>query len=170
MTVTSPLSAQPQTWLWTAQALLKQWSLNPHRHCLDLRSSQAYDTVHLVPSTSIPVSTLDQRFSQLPPKNIGVTFLVITDSESTLFKGQSIDQHLRSRGWTIDGTITIPLKDPSERELWDYANSLKLLGSSKQGSELLFKPSPILETWIETIERDIVKRTTRFEGRSLDIG
>ena len=170
MTVVGPLSAQPQAWLWSAQALLKQWSLNRQRHCLDLRSSQAYDMVHLVPSTSIPLSTLDQRFGQLPPKNIGVTFLILTDSDSTQFKGQSIDQHLRSRGWTIDGMITIPLRDPSERDFWDYANSLKILGSSRQGAELLFRPSPILEAWIETIERDIVKRTTRFEGRSLDIG
>jgi SAM-dependent methyltransferase len=145
--------------------ILGNWSLKPRRHCLDLRATELYAQAHLTPSTSIPITTLEQRFSQLPPRSSNTTFLLITEPNA-YFHGVPVSEHLRGRGWKFDGVIEIP--DTAD-SFWNFARELKVFGTDSQGKELLFRPSPILEAWITWIE-DSLSTGGRNEARALDIG
>jgi SAM-dependent methyltransferase len=120
---------------------------------------------HLVPSTSIPLSTLETRFSQLPPKNNKIPFLLIADT-GALFNGQRVDELLRERGWRVGRVFELSADQKAER-LWEYAREKGIFGTLQDGAQLLFKPSPVLETWIDRIEDDLAACSS---SAVLDIG
>jgi len=145
--------------------ILGTWSLTNPRHCLDLRSSEDYATAHLIPSTSIPLSTLEQRFSQLPPRTSHTSFLLLTEPNAQ-FNDIPVSALLRSRGWNLTGVIELPVHAD---QFWNHARDLNVLGTGSQGAELLFLPSPIVGAWSTWIE-DSLLRIGRDEARVLDIG
>lgn len=140
------------SWLGHASELVTQWGVSGTRRCLDLRPADAYRKVHLVPSTSIPIDTLEERFGQLPPKSPQNSFLIVA-FQGALFNGQPVADVLESRGWTIDGVIDI-FSSTEEAKFWEYVRKLGLSGVGNEGKELLFKPSPVLDKWISAVERD----------------
>jgi SAM-dependent methyltransferase len=142
------------------------WSLSQNRHCLDLRPSKSYEKQHLVPSTSIPLETLEQRFSQLPPRTSNLPFLLVTEPGSR-FNGQPPGDLLRARGWSVQDVLELPTVDDEIMEaFWEYVQTMGVLGIGKEGTELLFTPSPVLAAWVEWIEDTLPRR----EGTMLDIG
>jgi SAM-dependent methyltransferase len=146
--------------------VVNTWSLSQNRHCLDLRPSESYVKRHLIPSTSIPLETLEQRFSQLPPRTSNVPFLLVVESNAQ-FNGQSPGDLLRARGWSVLEVLELPnVDDDTEEEFWEYVRTIGLLGTGNEGSELLFRPSTVLGDWVERIEETL----TRVDGTVLDIG
>ena len=132
--------------------LLDPWLTNPNRHCLDFRSPSAYKAGHLIPSTNIPLATLEGRFSQLPPKTPQSSFLVVSE-EGAKFKGSGLGEVMESRGWVVDGVIELP--SDAGNEVWQYATERGGFGIGDEGREYLFKPAPLLSTWIDVIEAEV---------------
>ena len=54
-------------------------------------------------------------------------------------------------------------------EFWEYVGDLGILGTGKEGMELLFRPSPVLGAWIAWIEEGLGERGCK-RGRVLDVG
>src|SRR5277367_3840764 len=98
------------TSLSRACSLIQKWSSKSPRHCLDIRTPEAYAKVHLTPSTNIPFATLESSFSQLPPKFSGTSFILVTPPHM-YFRGLPIGGLLSLRGWRLDGVIEIPTDD-----------------------------------------------------------
>jgi SAM-dependent methyltransferase len=163
----------PSSWVSHSCELVGTWSLSPNRHCLDLRSAEAYSEAHLVPSTSIPLDTLESRFSQLPPKNAGNSFLVVTHKQA-LLHDLPVGELLTARGWRVDGVIELPqvsMEETAIEKFWEYTGTMGVFGSGKEGAELLFKPSPVLGAWIDWIEEDIaVHNPPLLACSALDFG
>ena len=63
----------------------------------------------------------------------------------------------------------VHLHDTNHDELWEYVSDLGILGTGKQGMEILFRPSPVLGAWIAWIEEGLVERGWG-RGRVLDVG
>lgn len=59
--------------------------------------------------------------------------------------------------------------DSNQDEFWEYISDLGILGTNNQGTELLFRPSPVLEAWISLIEQSL-RDQGRFRGSVLDVG
>ena len=150
--------------------LVSAWTLSENRHCLDLRPSESYAKAHLVPSTSIPLETLENRFSQLPPKDPLTPFLIVTQTRS-IFHGQPLGDLIVSRGWSVEGVVELPLEDEEAMDrFWEYTRSMNVYGTGEEGTQLLFKPSPVLGAWIDWIERDINNDRFIVKCVMLDIG
>jgi SAM-dependent methyltransferase len=145
---------------------LNDWCISVPRQCLDLRTAEAYAHGHLIPSTSIPLDTLETRFSQLPPKTTNESFLLVIE-KGMIFNGQPVDELLRGRGWYVSGVIKLP--PDKGREFWEYALEKKVFGTNHDGAQLLFRPSPLLSTWIDHIEEDLLSNGTSTAS-ALDIG
>jgi SAM-dependent methyltransferase len=137
--------------------ILTEWKASAPRHCLDFRPAQAYQKRHLTPSTSIPLSTLHQRFSHLPPRSERIPLLVVVDTPG-LFNDNPVADVLRSRGWKVSHTLF------DSDELWEIADNLDILASGNEGVEYLFRASRILTRNIGLIERSVAG------ARALDIG
>lgn len=165
--MSQPISNRAPRPFTSQKEIISTWSITPSRHCLDVRSLEAYSKVHLIPSTSIPLSTLEQRFSQLPPRSPPTPFLLLT-TENATFNGQPVASLLTSRGWTISGVVELP-SDDNVDEFWDHANDLGILGMGKEGVEMLFRPSPVLSAWISWIEENM-EFNGCYKGRVLDVG
>jgi SAM-dependent methyltransferase len=159
--------------LSVAREITGTWSLSDARYCLDLRSKADYDKGHLIPSASVPLDTLESRFSQLPPKNGGASFLVVSD-ENALFRGERIGEFLRDRGWSVEGILELSTSSTEIDEYWEYARTMGVFGTGNQGKQLLFKPCPALGAWIDWIERDFLEGsendTPRAQRLIWDIG
>ena len=168
--MTSHVPLVPCSWLSKACETVGTWSLSPTRHCLDVRPAEAYAEAHVVPSTSIPLNTLESRFSQLPPKSSANSFLIIAE-ENALFHGQPVGDLLAARGWDVQAVIPLPLSEDEVEEFWDYTRTMGIFGTGKEGTELLFKPSPVLGAWIEWIESEVFhNRWSSVERLVLDVG
>ena len=146
------------TSLSRACALIEKWSSISPRHCLDIRSPEDYAKAHLIPSTNIPFPSLESSFSQLPPKFSGTSFLLITPPH-TYFRGLPIGGLLSLRGWRLDGVIEVPTDD-SANSIWSHVEKLQILGTGEEGTELMFRPSPVLGEWIDFIEQSLLLKQT----------
>lgn len=153
------------TSLSRVHALIQKWSSVSPRHCLDIRTPEAYAKAHLIPSTNIPFANLESSFSQLPPKFSSTSFILVTPPH-TYFRGLPIAGFLSLRGWRVDGVIEVP-SDNSAAQIWSHAETLDVLGTGTQGAELMFKPSPVLGEWIDFIEQSLLMKGTLT---SVDIG
>jgi SAM-dependent methyltransferase len=138
--------------------ILTEWKTSAERHCLDLRSQADYFTRHLLPSTSIPLSTLQERFSQLPPRSAHIPLLLLLPPEN-LFRDVPVADLLRSRGWNITHALL------DSRELWTAAQELGIIVRGDEGQEVLFRATPLLERNIPLIEANVLKG-----HRALDLG
>ena len=147
----SPMSADDEPSRFFS--VLETWSSVSPRHCLDLRIPEGYAKAHLIPSTNIPFSLLESSFSQLPPRLSATSFLLVT-SPHTYFSGLPVAGFLSLRGWRVDGVIEVGT-DESAKEIWSAAEKLGVLGTGREGAELMFKPSPILGEWIDFIEQSL---------------
>ena len=167
----SHLPLIPCSWYSKTCETVGTWSLSPTRHCLDVRPAEAYTKAHLVPSTSIPLNTLESRFSQLPPKSPANSFLLVTEANA-LFHGQPIGELLAARGWDVEAVLALPSNEDEELEaFWEYTRTMNIFGIGKEGAELLFKPSPVLGAWIEWIEREVFNHNlSSMKKSALDVG
>ena len=164
-----PSSTQPHPSLAVQKGLIATWSLSPTRHCLDVRPPETYSQAHLIPSTSIPLATLEQRFSQLPPRGDPPTPFLLLAPENAAFNDQPLASLLTSRGWTISAVVEVPPDKEQVDEIWDYASDLGVLGTGSEGTELLFKASPVVSAWIGWIEENMEDNAC-YKGSVLDIG
>jgi SAM-dependent methyltransferase len=147
---------------------LENWHSQVPRHCLDFRTSEAYLEGHLLPSTSIPINTFEGRFSQLPPKASKETLLVVVE-KGMLFNGQPVAELLQARGWCVSGVIELPVDNIAAGDFWQYAREKGVFGMDQEGRELLFKPSPLLSTWIQHIEKEFMS-TGNMTSAVMDVG
>ena len=167
----SHLPLIPRSWLSKTCEVVGTWSLSSTRHCLDVRPAEAYTKAHFVPSMSIPLNTLESRFSQLPPKSDANSFLLVTDAND-LFHGKPAGELLTSRGWNVEAVVSVPSIEAAElEEFWEYTRTMGVFGTGKEGAELLFKPSPVLRAWIDWIEDEgFHNHLASVESSVMDVG
>jgi SAM-dependent methyltransferase len=147
---------------------LDYWCTIVPRQCLDLRAAEAYAQGHLIPSTSIPLDTLETRFSQLPPKTTNESFVLVIE-KGMLFNREPVDELLRGRGWYLNGVVELSATDNNDEQFWEYAREKRVFGTNHEGTQVLFKPSPLLSTWIDRIEDDLLSNAISTAS-ALDIG
>jgi SAM-dependent methyltransferase len=124
-------------------------------HCLDLRSKLEFKSCHLITSTNIPLSQLESRQAELPPKQ--VPFAVIEP-----LNAQGCSSWLIEHGWQIPWVFwegQLVWKDMVTHQWATHLETKK---------QLLFKPSPFLENHIEEIEGSLSKNKSPWQV--LDIG
>jgi SAM-dependent methyltransferase len=177
------MASQPPEWLKAAGEVLDKWANLPNRRCLDIRPPECYNRAHLIPSTNLELYSwnwLDDDYEHLmPPKSPEGSFLVVIDEhDQDEVNGLPLEKHLTSKGWFIDGVIQLPQEtwtwlswkeDPRDpvKPFWEYANKRGLLGEEAEGHELFVKPTPVLEDWIDYIERDVKQL---WDWRVLEFG
>lgn len=134
-----------------------------NRLFLDLRSASAYHAHRILPSTNIPMSTLESRCSELPAKQYPFAVMEPLDHRGTA------SQWLSERGWNCrwifwEGDFI------HNADLWNDLRSLGIAeDNASNQSWLLFNPCPILETSIDLIETELRKRSHELLS-CLDIG